>query len=160
MNVREIMTKKVLTVSASWSIEELKSFLLEHSITGAPVVDDSKNLIGVVSATDLLREVSPSEKDDDFVGDYYALALERPLSNEEIDTLHVETESIRAVRDIMTPVVFKVDADSPLEDVAEEMVKGRVHRMLVTEGDALVGIVAALDMVRALRDKLLAEQKR
>ena len=55
MLVREVMTHKVLTAGSDWTLAELKTFLLEHSISGAPVVDAHGKLVGVVSATDVMR---------------------------------------------------------------------------------------------------------
>jgi CBS domain-containing protein len=56
------------------------------------------------------------------------------------------------VDDLMTPMVFDVSEDTPLQTVAETMLKGRIHRVLVTHKNHLVGIITALDLIRVIRD--------
>ncbi|MBX3129965.1 MAG: CBS domain-containing protein [Polyangiaceae bacterium] len=156
MLVSEIMTREVRTVGADWSLEELKTFLLEHGISGAPVVDDKNKLVGVVSTTDLLRTEEGLEVRNDDRSDFFVSSLKRPLSKAELLTMHVETTSGQVVRDVMTPIVFSVPDDTDVLDVADLMVRGRVHRLVVTRSDSLCGIVSALDLVRALRDQIRA----
>lgn len=151
MLVREVMTRRVLTVEAHWSLAELKSFLLEHGISGAPVVDAAGKLVGVVSSTDLLRT---DDNETSTTGGFFSTALDRPLAGEELRSLVVETESTTSVGDVMTPVVFQVNEETPLDEAADTMVRGHIHRIVVTEKERVVGIVTALDLVRALRDLL------
>ncbi len=151
MLVREVMTHKVLTAGADWTLAELKTFLLEHGISGAPVVDQTGKLVGVVSSTDIMRSEDTRETTE---GGYFATSLDRPLGEEELRTLMVEGAPTQVVGDVMTPVVFQASADTPLDEAADTMVRGRIHRIVVTEHDAVVGIVTALDLVRALRDVL------
>ncbi|MBK7583894.1 MAG: CBS domain-containing protein [Myxococcales bacterium] len=145
------MTQKVLTVSADWSLTELKAFLLERGISGAPVVDEKGKLVGVVSSTDLLRSEDGRESTQ---GSFFAASLERPLDEDELETLFVEGAPTQVVGDVMTPVVFQIAADAEIDEAADTMVRGRIHRIVVTEGESVVGIVTALDLVRALRDIL------
>lgn len=145
------MTRKVLTAGADWTLAELKTFLLEHAISGAPVVDSSGKLVGVVSATDVLRSEDTREMTQ---GGYFATSLDRPLAEEELRSLVVEGAPSQVVGDVMTPVVFQIGADAPVDEAADTMARGRIHRIVVTEGDAVVGIVTALDLVRVLRDVL------
>jgi len=56
------------------------------------------------------------------------------------------------VLDIMTPIVFSVTENTSVQDVAETMLKGGIHRVFVTRDSKLVGIVTALDMLQVIRD--------
>ncbi len=151
MLVREVMTHKVLTAGSDWTLAELKTFLLEHSISGAPVVDAHGKLVGVVSATDVMRSEDTPEMTE---GGYFATSLDCPLGEEELSSLIIEGAPSQIVGDVMTPVVFQIAADAPVDEAADTMARGRIHRIVVTEGDAVVGIVTALDLVRVLRDVL------
>jgi CBS domain-containing protein len=145
------MTTEVLTVEANWSLEELKSFLVDHNISGAPVTE-GKKLVGVVSATDLLQSAAVRSPGDHPA--YFSMGLERRLAESELRTMHVEGgETEQTVRDVMTPVVFHVAEDSTVAEVADMMTRGRIHRVLVKQGDRLCGIVSALDLVGLLRDE-------
>lgn len=151
--VREIMTTPVRTVEADWGLEELKAFLLEHDISGAPVTDQGK-LVGVVSSTDLLRG-DGAERTRRESG-YLSTSLDRPLAPSELRTMHIDGASGQTVRDVMTPVVFQVSDDVPVDEVADTMVRGRIHRVVVTSKGKVSGIVSALDLVGVLRDTLRA----
>lgn len=145
------MTKPVHTAEADWSVEELKAFLLERHISGAPVTDGGK-LVGVVSSTDLLRSDAAERARAD-VG-YFSTSLDRPLAPDELRTMHVEGASGQTVRDVMTPVVFQVSDDVRVDEVADTMARGRIHRVVVTSDGRVTGIVSALDLVGVLRDVL------
>ena len=148
------MTRKVHTAGTDWSLEELKTFLLQHGISGAPVVDSAGKLVGVVSTTDLVRASSDESAGDSSAGGYFASSLDRLLAPEELRSLQVDEEGVQRVRDVMTPVVFQADAETTLDEVADMMVRGQIHRVIVTGDGAVTGIVTALDMVRAFRDSL------
>ncbi len=65
---------------------------------------------------------------------------------------HIEPESGVTARDLMTPMVFEVREDTPVQEVADMMVRGGIHRVLVTKAKKPTGIVTALDMVKIIRD--------
>jgi CBS domain-containing protein len=152
MLVRDVMTRLVHTAGSDWTLDELKSFLLEHGISGAPVVDAAGRLAGVVSTTDLVRATNDGQGSGPPREGFFSTSLDRPLAPEELRTLQIEDEGRARVRDVMTPVVFQTDSDTPLDEVADMMVQGHIHRVIVTRQGAVTGIVTALDLVRALRD--------
>jgi len=45
-----------------------------------------------------------------------------------------------------------VSEEDSVQDVAETMIKGRIHRVFVTREGKLKGIVTALDMLQVIRD--------
>ena len=53
----------------------------------------------------------------------------------------------------MTPMVFSVSVNASLAEMADIMIGGRVHRLIVTEGNEVVGIVTTLDMLKTLREQ-------
>ena len=56
------------------------------------------------------------------------------------------------VRDIMTPVIYKVSEDTLVPEVADTMIKNRIHRVFVTHEEQLVGIIATPEMLQVVRD--------
>ena len=151
MTAGQIMCQKILTVKADWSVERLSRFLIDKSISGAPVVDDSSRLIGVVSFSDIVRQtgsglVDMAGRDDDF----YTGAMDVSLSPEEQRAFHESIDQCVLVNDIMTPMVFEVAMDTPLTQVAEAMVRGRIHRVMVTGNGQLKGIISALDLLKVM----------
>lgn len=154
ITVRDVMRSEVLAAEADWSLDKLAEFLVDHSISGAPVTSADGELVGVVSMTDIVRQnsMADSAPNKDTTHDVYLYELERHMSREEIKVFHTEYESPVRVRDIMTPMIFRVSEDTRIQDVAETMLKGRIHRVFVTRGDKLTGIITALDMLQIVRD--------
>lgn len=56
LRVKDIMTKDVITVTNETTVEELARLLIKNKISGAPVVDDSGNLTGIVTENDLISQ--------------------------------------------------------------------------------------------------------
>jgi predicted transcriptional regulator len=63
LTVKDVMQREVLAVDADWPLDKLAGFLVDNSISGAPVTDEKGGLVGVVSLTDLVRHSSMTEKD-------------------------------------------------------------------------------------------------
>lgn len=149
---RDLMTDRVLTVQADWSVQELAAFLTEHSISGAPVVSDYGGAIGVVSLTDLARHDSdPSASDDtDDTESPPAFYLGDAVVHEEANLDALQQQSGTTVRDLMMPTIFTVEEDTPIHEIARRMVQGQLHRLLVVRAGTerkVVGLVSAIDVL-------------
>ena len=55
IKIKDIMTQDPITVNPDWTVEETAELLLKHKISGVPVVDDKKSVVGVITQTDLFR---------------------------------------------------------------------------------------------------------
>jgi acetoin utilization protein AcuB len=55
IKVKEIMTKDPITVPPDYTVEETARVLLDGKISGAPVVDNDGQVVGVITQTDLFR---------------------------------------------------------------------------------------------------------
>lgn len=154
MTVSNVMQHDVLAVEADWSLEQLTDFLIDNSISGAPVVAADDQLIGVVSLTDIVRQNRLPDQGADREGTHnvYLFDLNRHMDRDELRDLHIKFETSVQVRDIMTPMIFSVNEDTSVQEVAETMLKGRIHRVFVTRDSKLHGIVTALDMLQVIRD--------
>ncbi len=152
LTAKDVMTSEVFAVRADWSVDRLAEFLMENSISGAPVESKDGNLIGVVSLTDIVHHKTRHEKDPNWPHDYYLHALERQCAKEETASFHIETEPLSTIRAIMTPMIFQVDENVPVQQIADMMIKNRIHRVLVTQDRKIVGIISTPDMLKVIRD--------
>jgi predicted transcriptional regulator len=154
LTARDIMNQDVLSVGMDWSVDQLADFLVENSISGAPVISEDGKLVGVVSLTDIVRyrRMPATDSKDDDTHEYYIHTTDLNYSNEEIESLHLDAESLISVRDIMTSRTFNVNEDTKIRDVADAMIRGNIHRVLVTRNHTLVGIITSMDMLRVIRD--------
>ena len=148
-----VMTREVLTVDPDWSVEYLMDFLSDHSISGAPVVNGALEPIGVVSLTDIARNGGLSERSPaPQVASDYRHDLDRFVDRDTLAGFQAESASGATVRDIMTPMVFAVDEDTPVGDVADVMLTGRIHRVIVRREGKMVGVVTSMDLLPFVRD--------
>lgn len=150
----DIMTEDVLAARADWTLDRLSDFFVENSISGAPVVAEDGTLIGVVSLTDLVRHKTLPLKSEACSGphEYYLQTLEYRFAAEEIASFRIKGETLDTARDIMTPIVFKVTEKTRVQQVADTMIRGHIHRLFVTRKGRVVGIITALDLIKVIRD--------
>ena len=153
LNAADVMSTQVLAVRPDMSVHELAAFLTENQITGAPVLDAHGRLVGVVSETDIAEcESDRAELVRDRSDPEFDLrGWEDKVNVEDMRELHVEGSDL-AVRDIMTPAAYTIPHDTPVSKVAQTMVAGRIHRLLVTRASRVVGIVTSLDLLKLLCD--------
>lgn len=142
---KDVMNAAVLAVPPDLTVHELAGFLVEHEISGAPVVDHRGNLVGLVSLTDIaendsLRADARNEE---------TVAAGRHGRGEDLAGLRVRVTDL-LVKDIMTPVAYSVSPDTPVAEMAQTMIAGRIHRLLVTDEGRVAGIVTSLDLLSLL----------
>jgi len=145
---RDVMTRNVVCVRSTTNLRELEKIFLEKRISGAPVVDDAGRLVGVISQTDLVY-YHLTRGDRPFHGsDFYRSAqIERAF---EGAGYQIEDFDIGLVGEVMTPVVHTAAPETPVVDLARLMAEKRVHRMIVTEGERVVGLVSAMDLLQVI----------
>ncbi|MBW1901586.1 MAG: CBS domain-containing protein [Deltaproteobacteria bacterium] len=154
LTAKDVMIADVLEVRADWSLARLAEFLFENSISGAPVISEDGILAGVVTSTDIIANDTIPENDPESYGphEYYLHSLEHRYAKVEIASLSIHGEPLTTVGDIMTPMVFKVSEDTTVQDIADTMIKNRIHRIFVTRGKKIVGIISSADMLKVIRD--------
>lgn len=178
LQLRDIMTTELVTVSPEMTVREVMEILARHHVSGAPVVSGDA-LVGVVTGTDLMAFASalsgvPTERDmQDQWGEIGEPALEESIDDgdeaasaffsEMWDDAGVEVTGRMGssspewnaleehdVSEVMTRTPLStLPLDASAEDAAELMRSQGIHRVLVTEGSKLVGIVSALDIASA-----------
>jgi len=171
MRAADIMTVNVVTVDPETSVQEIATLLSERGISGVPVVDKDRRLVGMISEGDLMRRV---ETGTELRRSWW---LEMLSTNTELASEYVKTRGRRA-RHVMTRDVVSIAEATPLAEIADLLERHRIKRVPVVSNGVLVGIVSRANLVRALasggsqpagsgadrddviRDKLLAELKR
>jgi CBS domain-containing protein len=143
MHVSEIMKRSVVTVRPDESLRDVAGRLVEHGISGVPVVGDSGAVLGIVSEADfLIRERGLTEARPRLLDRLFGRAAERPAA--ELAKLAAKTAG-----EAMTSPAIVVTADTPVREAARIMSDRQINRLPVIEGERLVGIVTRADIVRA-----------
>jgi CBS domain-containing protein len=138
MKVAEIMTTDVLTVSPTTSLKEVGEALVGRGISGIPVVSTNKEVLGIVSETDILYKERKHEA-------HRARFFGRGTSEQEELKL-----AARTAGEAMTMPPVTIAADRPVSEAASVMLDRGVNRLPVVDHEGrLVGIVTRADLVRA-----------
>jgi CBS domain-containing protein len=144
MKAREIMTRRVFTVRPGDALEDAIAAMLEHGVSGMPVVDESGKPVGMLTEGDLLRR---SE-----LGTERARRprwLEFLIGPGKLAAEYTHTHG-RAVVDVMNDKLHCVAPDTPLQQVVDLMERQRIKRVPVVEDGKLVGIISRANLLRAL----------
>jgi CBS domain-containing protein len=133
--VREYASDTLVSVRPDTPLAEVHALLRARDLSAVVVVDEKGDLNGILSTTDLLREAR--------------IEIAAPG-----DVVRI-TPAPRLARDLMKRDVITVDQDAPLGDAAGEMMKHRIHRVVVTRGGKPVGVLSTRDAMRAvLRERI------
>ncbi|PST27135.1 CBS domain-containing protein [Mesorhizobium plurifarium] len=138
MLARDIMSKKVLSISPDHSVSHAARTMLEHGISGLPVCDERDKLAGMLSEGDLLRRTELGS------ASWRGIAGIGPKPE-----AFIKRHSWR-VGDVMTQPVVTVDEDVPVDRVAELMAAKGIKRTPVMRGEEMVGIISRSDILRAI----------
>lgn len=143
LKVRDVMTTEVLTVEPETPLKDVARLMIEHGVSGIPVVDPTGLVVGVVSEADLLLKERGA-----------AGVARRPLAWLLGDSKATEREMVKitaiAARDAMTDPPLTIGPDRPLREAADLMIREQVNRLpVVGRAGRLVEIVTRADVVRA-----------
>ncbi|MEM9623667.1 MAG: CBS domain-containing protein [Pseudomonadota bacterium] len=125
--VKDYMTTRLVTFGPKTNVVEAMTAFLEHSISGAPVVDDAGNLVGLLSEVDLMHVIVQDS--------YY-------------------DESIGIVADYMRTPVDTVEPHVDIYAMAEKFIKEHRRRYPVVSNGKLLGQISRRDVLRAAAEFL------
>ncbi len=139
MRIDEIMQTEVVGVSPTDSLKRVARLLLEHGISGVPVLNDHGAVIGVVSEGDILVKASAAFGEREHPSNWL-------FGDDEREALK---RGAQTAADAMSRPVVTVDPRCTVAEAARVMVKQSVNRLPVVSDGRLVGIVTRSDIVRA-----------
>ncbi len=143
MKAADIMTLNPITVEPNATVMQAVRLMLQHRISGLPVVDSLGRLIGIVTEGDLLRRTETGTQRR------RPRWLEFLIGPGRMASEYVHASG-RKVHEVMTENVRTVVEDTPLDDVVQIMERHQVKRLPVMRGERLVGIVSRANLLRAL----------
>lgn len=147
MKVANFMTHRVVTVAPDTSILDAAKLMLEHKISGLPVVDSAGQVVGIVSEHDLLRR---RRNHDGSEGPHWLqLMIEKTGLGGESARFHEGK-----VEEVMTPNPVTISATASLGQACRVIEDLGIKRLPVVQNGKLVGIIARADLVRALAQNI------
>ncbi len=124
VTVRDYMSTKLITFRSDQLIEHAIDTLIKYRISGAPVVNEKNELIGVISEGDCIKHISESR--------YYNM----PMENKTIES--------RMVKNVET-----IDADMNIFDAANKFLESKRRRFPIVENGKLIGQISQKDILIA-----------
>jgi len=150
--VRDVMTTQVVTLKGTDTVRQATVRLAIENLSGLPVVDSNKNLIGMLSETDILDLVMKYQAELN-IDDPGLYMLSMPMDDENIkdekmrDAIKHVSETL--VQDIMAKTVVTTSPNEKIINVVKAMLDRCVNRIPVLEKGFLVGIVSRGDIIFA-----------
>jgi CBS-domain-containing membrane protein len=138
MNVDDLMTKDVVAIGPEASLKAVANLLVEHDISGLPVIGDQAQVLGVISETDLAIKVEGPEPDRG-----HLLGRLTAGNRERQQLLGARTAS-----EAMSTPPITIDRGAPISAAARLMGEHSLKRLPVVEQGRLVGIVTRADLMR------------
>ncbi len=130
LTAKTIMKKDVITVHPETPLDKVIDALIQHNITGMPVLNEDSSLAGIVTEKDILSFLL----DNNILG----------LTN---NRLLCET----TIHHIMTTNVITFDEDAPLNEICKALVDHKFRRVPIVDNDGkLVGIISRKDIIAVI----------
>jgi CBS domain-containing protein len=143
MNAEHVMTRDVISIDPDATVLQAARLMLQHHISGLPVIDKDGNLVGVLSEGDFLRrrETKTERRRSRW--------LEFLMGPGRIAAEYSHSHGSK-VSEVMTPEVQTVDEVTPIEDIVDLMERRRIKRVPVVCGGQVVGIVTRSNLMHAM----------
>ena len=152
LKVRDVMAREVVTVRPETALKDVAGLLVDQRISGVPVLDADRAVVGVVSEADLLIK----EQGADSIRHRRMARLfgDSSESRRQLAKLTAVTAG-----EAMTAPAVTIGPDRRVAEAAALMIARKVNRLPVVDAGRLVGIVTRADLVRAFvrSDAELAE---
>lgn len=122
--IEDIMTTEVVTVKKQTPIIEVIELLLANNITGLPVVDSHRHLVGLISEKDVLKLLSDPDNDS------------------------------LTVADFMTENVTAFDVEDNIIAVCESLTNSSFRRVPILKDGKLAGVISRKDLIKYILEPI------
>lgn len=159
VKIKDLMTKQVITCTADTEIKEAARLMYLNGLTGLPVLDETDQLVGIITDQDLVRIEGHLHLPLTFAFLGSLIYLDDPLNGDKIEK-QLRALLATKVADLMTKEVVTISADASLEDLAEIFLQKKINPVPVMADGKLVGIISRADIVKLIAgDKELWENQ-
>ncbi|MEN8134363.1 MAG: CBS domain-containing protein [Thermodesulfobacteriota bacterium] len=146
LSAKQIMTDEIITVGLELEVSELATLFWKNRISGAPVVDESGKLLGIVTESDLIDQSKKVHIPTIMTILDSMIFLENPAKLDK----EIKKMTGTKVKDIYSSKVVTVNEDTPMSELATIMADRRLHTLPVVNGEKIVGVIGKADIIRNL----------
>ena len=142
LKVRDVMARDVVSVHPETALKDVAGLLVDNRISGVPVLDADRGVVGVVSEADLLiKQQGPDPIHHRRLARFFGDSSE---ARRQLAKLTAVTAG-----EAMTGPAVTIGSDRRVAEAAALMIARKVNRLPVVDDGQLVGIVTRADLVRA-----------
>lgn len=124
LKVSDYMSTDLITFTPDQSIESVMQSLIKHRISGGPVINEKRELVGIISEGDCVKQISESR--------YYNM----PMQDQTIEK-HMATN------------VETIDGNMNIFDASNKFLQAKRRRFPIVENGKLVGQISQKDVLKA-----------
>ncbi len=149
MKVKDIMTKRPITVKPADSLGKVVNILAEKKISGLPVVENNR-LVGIITQTDVIRAVNIYDKinEDDNIFEMILGVIE--AKDQKVKESVKRIMKLK-VRDFLNKTLIVIDSEEDLYKSTALISRYEIDRLPVTHKGKLVGVISKIDIIRAIK---------
>lgn len=146
MRARDVMSVNLITVSPDEPVRKAVALMLEHRISGLPVVDNKGALVGLLTENDLVLGTSSGLP-------VHLQLLEDLLEAREPTRSFTQIHEIgnKLIRDLMVEDLVTAGPDTPVGELIALLVKNDFKRIPIVSRGKLEGIVTRADIVKIMQ---------
>ncbi len=153
MDIGHLMSRGVITIRPTATIDEAVRLMLDHSVSGLPVTDEAGKLVGIVTEGDFLRR---SELHTERARPPRWVEVLIGPGREAIDYIRAHA---RKVSEVMTTDLQTLTPEASLQDAVSLMERAGVKRIPVVRRQKLIGIITRSDLLKALLPKIATKDE-
>ncbi len=143
IQAKDIMTGNVIVVDESMHAGFLVELFDQNNITAAPVVDNNKKLVGIVTKSDVLGYYIDLNIKVNLRKNLTGL-IDFDLSESDYDAM---PDPDATVATIMTPGPITASESTSLEKLAQIMLEKHIHKIIIMKKKKITGIVSPIDFL-------------
>ncbi len=142
MRVRDLMERDIVTVTEETKLREVVRVLSASGVSGIPVVDDNRRLVGIVTEHDVIKTLMPT----------YEEIISEESAKLDVSSIITRAYEVRdtAVSTLMTRNVITLEEDDPVIKAASTMLIKKLKLVPVVREGEPVGTVSRIDIAQAL----------
>ena len=143
MRAIDVMTSRVVTATPEMTVQDVAKLMINNRISGLPIVDEDRQLVGIVTEGDLLRRAETgTERQRSRWSEWFS-------PNSRLAREYIKSHAQR-VADVMSGDVASVTELATLGEIADLMETRGIKRVPVLHDGKIAGIISRADLLRVL----------
>ncbi len=145
LKVRDVMSKKVATLTTDMTVKEAALVLVKNKMSGAPVLNKNKKLVGMVSEKDLFKALYPTYKEL-----YIEESLQTLADPEKMQDM-IKSKGSKPVTTALCKKLITTTPETPLVKIGAIMLSQSIHRLpVMSKAGNFLGIISREDLYRTI----------